>query len=389
MKLLTVAGELSGDAHGGLLLEEMRARLPGLAVRGIGGPRMAAAGMKADYTLADMQVHGLLEILRHLPRLYRILWHLERIMDADRPDAVLLIDYPGFNLKVAAAARKRGIPVYYYSSPQIWAWRGGRLKTIVANVDLMVVLFPFEQEIYRKAGQEVVFLGHPLAGGTPDPAAGQALRGELGLDADTPLLALMPGSRPGELRRILPGILAAVHHARDALAGYQAVIPVAPSLDLEEVRAMVEQHRAQHGTGDIPVHLAPGGFGALLQTASLAVVASGTATLQTALANIPFLVVYKVATLTYALARRVAYQPWFSIVNILSGRQVVPEFIQENLTPEKLGGALAELARDPGKQAAMRDELAGLAASLGEGGAYQRAGEMLAGRLTEDSQRNK
>ncbi len=374
MKLFAVAGELSGDAHGGALLRHLRRELPALRVTGVGGPRMIEAGLRPLHPLSALQVHGLLEVVAHLPRLYCLLWQLEEELATDPPDALLLIDYPGFNLKLARAAKRRGLPVYYYCSPQVWAWRRGRLRTIARVVDLIVVLFPFEAELYREAGVDAAFVGHPLVGHRADEAAVAGLRERIAAPPDTPVVALLPGSRPSELRRHLPVLLEAVQ--RIEAAGYRAhyAIPVAPSLDTAAVQREAD-------AAGVPVTALDDAFLPLLQLAELAVVASGTATLQAAMAGVPFLVIYRVAPLSYWIARRVAYLPHISMVNILAGREVVPELLQRRCNPAAIAEAFLALARDPGRQAAMRQELAAVSAQLGEPGAYRRAAALLAGRL--------
>jgi lipid-A-disaccharide synthase len=374
MRLLTVAGELSGDAHGGALLAGLRQRLPALDVSGIGGPQMLAAGLQPLYPLSELQVHGLLELLVHLPRLYRLLWALERELDQRRPDALLLIDYPGFNLKLAAAAKRRGIPVFHYCSPQVWAWRGGRIRTIAQVVDLIIVLFPFEAPLYEHVGLQAAFLGHPLVGQRAGDAEAKALRARVAAPEGVPIVGLLPGSRPSELRRLLPVLLEAVR--RNEAAGFRAryVIPVASSLSRAEVEAQVR-------AAGVEVLALDDAFLPLLRIAELAIVASGTATLQTAMAGVPFLVVYRVAPLSFWLARRFAYVPFLSIVNILAGREVVPELLQGDCTPRRVSEAFLALARDPARQAAMRAALAGVSAQLGEPGAYDRAAELIARRL--------
>jgi lipid-A-disaccharide synthase len=371
MKILAVAGELSGDAHGGPLLRELSARLPGLQAWGIGGPGMVQAGLHALRPFSDLQVHGLAEVVRHLPRLYAILHELEAWMDRERPDGVLLIDYPGFNLKVAAAAKARGIPVGWYSSPQIWAWRGGRLRTIARVVDKIIVLFPFEVKIYRDAGLDAEFLGHPLVGLEAPASEVERLRARLDLRPGRPIIGVMPGSRPSELRRNLPPVLAGIRRIVDS--GYEAqwVLPAAPSLQRAEIDAMVR-------AVGVPVQVAEDAFLPLLKLAHLAIVASGTATLQVGMATIPFIVVYRVSPLTYWIARTFAYIRRISIVNILAGRDVAPELLQGGLTPEKLCAEFLALARDPARQDSIRAELRKLRQALGAPGAYARGAAALA-----------
>lgn len=376
MRLLAVAGEYSGDAHGGALLRDLARHVPGLAVSGIGGPAMTSAGLKPLYPFSALQVHGLVEILRHLPRLYRLLWALERRLRENPPDALLLIDYPGFNLKLARSAKALGVPVVFYSSPQVWAWRRGRIAQIAAAVDKLYVLFPFEVPLYQAAGLDVEFHGHPLVERRAGADAVAAARAALPPDDGTPLIALMPGSRGSELRRNLPGILAGVAHAQTQGLRARLVLPLAEGLDQAAAEAMI----AESG---LAVTLLPGAFLPVLQLADLAVVASGTATLQVGMAGIPFIVVYRVSPLTYALARRMAYVRHLSIVNIMAGREIVPELVQEAFTPRRLGSALTALAGDAAQQARMREELAAVTGALGAPGAYERTAEAMAEYLRQ------
>ncbi|MBI4084092.1 MAG: lipid-A-disaccharide synthase [Candidatus Lambdaproteobacteria bacterium] len=383
MKLMVTAGELSGDSHGGALLAALRLRLPALEAIGIGGPRMLAEGLRPLFPLEALQVHGLVEVVRHLPRLYRLLWSLEQALRRERPAALLTIDYPGFNLKLAGVARRLGIPVVHYSAPQVWAWRRGRIRAIARSVDTLITLFPFEQALFRAAGVDARFLGHPLVGqaATDEEAAalrariGAQLDAQLGGDAGLPIVAVMPGSRPSEIARNLPPLLAAL--ARIERAGYRAcyVLPLAPNLDRGPVAARV-------AAGAVAVLVEPGAFLPLLRLASLALVASGTATLQVAMAGIPFVTVYRVAGLSFWLARRFAYVRHISIVNILAGREVVPELLQHDFTPERVCRTFLALAREPARQAAMRADLLAVTATLGAPGAYERAADLIAGKLS-------
>lgn len=374
MRLLTVAGELSGDAHGGALLTGLRRHLPDLKPFGIGGPRMLEAGLDPLYPLSALEVHGLLEILSHLPRLYRVLGRLERELERNLPDAVLLIDYPGFNLKLARAAKRRGVPVYYYCSPQIWAWRGGRIRTIARVVDLMLVLFPFEAPLYHRAGVQAAFLGHPLVGVKAREEAVSALRERLDVPAGLPVVAVMPGSRASELQRNLGVMLGAIRLIEQSGFRARYVIPIAPSLRAADVRRTVQAS----GVDAVALEDA---YLPLLQIAKLAIVATGTATLQTAMAGIPFLAVYRVSPLSYFIAKRFAYLSHMAIVNILAGREIVPELLQNDFTPERVREVFLAIARDPARQQRMKDDLAQASAQLGEPGAYERAADLLAARL--------
>jgi lipid-A-disaccharide synthase len=374
MKLLAVAGEASGDAHGGALLAALRDRLPELSVEGIGGPRMLAAGLEPLFPLSDLQVHGLIEVVAHLPRLYRVLGSLRARLRETRPDAVLLIDYPGFNLKLARAAHDLGVPVITYCGPQIWAWRRGRLHVVARNVDKLIVLFPFEVEFYRAAGVDAEFLGHPLVGVAAPQREVQALQAALAPRPGRRIVAVMPGSRPSELARNLPTMLAGLALARDAGLDAQFVLPLAPGLK----RTAAEQAVAASG---LAVDIAPGAFLPLLQVADLAVAASGTATLQLAMAGLPGIVVYRVAPPTYWLARRLSYVQHISIVNILAGHELLPELLQNDFTPTRVRDTLLSMANSASRLQEIRAGLAQVAASLGEPGAYGRAAESMAGFL--------
>ncbi len=380
MTVLAIAGETSGDTHGGALLRSLGRQVPDLAVSGIGGPAMTAAGLQPLYPFSALQVHGLVEIVRHLPRLYRLLWALEARLRENPPDALLLIDYPGFNLKLARTAKALGIPVLFYSSPQVWAWRRGRIAQIAAAVDKLFVLFPFEVPLYAAAGVDVEFHGHPLVGLHGAAAALAAVRAALPPDDGTPLIGLMPGSRGSELRRNLPGILAGVAQAQARGLRARYVLPLAEGLDQPSAEAMI-------AASGLSVTLLPGAFLPVLQLADLAVVASGTATLQVGMAGIPFIVVYRVSPLTYALARRLAYVQHLSIVNIMAGREIVPELVQEAFTPQRLGETLLGLAGDPVRQADRRAARAAATGQLGAPGAYERTAEAMADYLRQRSGR--
>jgi lipid-A-disaccharide synthase len=374
MKLMMVAGELSGDTHGGSLLQHLKASIPGLEAYGVGGRRMMEAGLRSLLPIADLQARGLVEVLAKIPRHFSHLRLLENHLDRERPDAVLLIDYPGFNLRVAKAAKARGLPVIYYSGPQLWAWRGGRMRKIVRVVDKMIVLFPFEVPLYRDAGVDAVFLGHPLVGVKASAEEVAALREQAALEPGLPVVGIMPGSRPSELLRNLPPVLEGLRLI--AQAGYRAnyVLPVAATLDRRRVEALVDE-------SGVSVRVCSDAFLPLLAVADLAIVASGTATLQVAMAGIPFMVVYRLSPLSYHIIRRFLYIRHASIVNILAQREIAPEILQRNLNPDNIRNVFLAIARDAAHQQWMRQALAEVTATLGEPGAYQRAATVIADYL--------
>ena len=367
MKLFSVAGEVSGDAHGAEVLKALKKHRPALQISGIGGPGMLAQGLRPVAPMEALQVHGLVEVLAHLPRLYRLLWRLEALLDTERPDAVLTVDYPGFNLKLGLAARRRGIPVIHYSSPSIWAWRGGRIRTIAKAVDLMILQYPFEAPYYEGTGVETAFLGNPLVGQQAGDPAVASLVHSLQGPPTWPIVGLFPGSRTSELRNHLPTLLAAARLIE--LAGFRArwVVPLAPGLAREAVEAMTR-------AAGLEVAVLDHAFLPLLRAAEFGLIASGTATLQAALAGLPHLVVYRMSPLTYRIARRLSYVRHVSLVNIMAGREIVPELLQDDFNPVRVSQEFLRLAGDPMRQKTMRDDLAEITHRLGEPGAYERMG---------------
>jgi lipid-A-disaccharide synthase len=377
MKLMIVSGEISGDTHGGAILQHLNKLIPGLEVIGIGGPKMEAEGLNSVIPLDDLQARGLVEVLRQLPGHFKFLRRMARMLDEERPDAVLLIDYPGFNLKMAKAAKQRGLPVLYYSGPQLWAWRGGRMRAVQRWVDKIIVIFPFEEPLYKKAGVDAVFLGHPLVEDKAAPEEVAHLKARLELDPGLPVVGIIPGSRPTELERNLPTVLEGLRLIEQA--GFRAnyVLPLASTLDESRVKALI----AQSG---LKVQALQNAFLPLLKIAQLAIVASGTATMQVGMAGIPFIVVYRVSYVTYRIAKWFLYVKDIAIVNILAGRRIVPELLQKKFTPEALRDEFLALANDEQRLTEMRRALAEITLNLGEPGAYRRAAEVIAAHLNSD-----
>jgi len=338
-----VAGEASGDNLGGPLIEALSTREPGSRFFGIAGPRMTAAGCEAWYPSEALAVMGLAEIVRHLPRLLRLRRDLLQRLAEASPDVFVGIDSPEFNLRVAADLKRRGIPTVQYVSPQVWAWRQGRVRTIGRAVDLVLCVLPFETDFYAAHDVRAVFVGHPLADRIPwrsDPAAARAA---LGLPAGGALLAVLPGSRRGEVSRLGPQFAATLAwlHARRPDLGF--VAPMAGAA----VRQAFEQALREHAPG-VPVHLVDGRAQEAIAASDAVLLASGTATLETALVKRPMVVAYRVAPLTGWLLRdlKLVKTEFFSQPNLLARRALVPEFFQEQVRPDVLGPAvLAQLER--------------------------------------------
>jgi lipid-A-disaccharide synthase len=343
VKLALVAGEASGDNLGGGLLRALHARQPALAAFGVAGPRMVEAGCEAWVASEELAIMGLAEILRHLPRLLRLRRDLVARLLQARPDVFVGIDSPEFNLRVAAQLKAQGIPTVQYVSPQVWAWRQGRVRTIGQSVDLVLCVLPFESRFYDAHDVRAVFVGHPLADRIPLESPAGPARAALGLDAGAPTVAVLPGSRRGEVARLggpFASTLAWVHERRPDI---RFVAPMANAA----VRAMFEHSLVQHAPG-VPVTVVDGRAQEALAAADAVLVASGTATLETALIKRPMVVAYRLAPLTAWLMRgmKLMKAEYFAQPNLLAGRQVVPEYLQEDVRPGVLGPALlAQLER--------------------------------------------
>jgi lipid-A-disaccharide synthase len=361
MRLLFSAGETSGDLHGSRLLEQIATRARGVEAFGLGGPRMERAGLLRLARAEDLDVVGIFEVARRLPAVWRCYRALLAGVRERRPAAAVLIDYPDFNLLLARRLSRMAVPVIYYVSPQVWAWRPGRVKVMARTVRRMITLFPFEQDIYRSAGLDVVCAGHPLVDEVaralasqpaPPPPAG---RGRL---------VLMPGSRPGEIARHWPVL-------REAALRLGREFP----LESIVVRPSHVDAARYSGAAESGIAVFSGSHYGLLSTASLLLVASGTSTLEGALCGTPMVVIYKTSSATFALARRLVRIPNVALANIVAGERVVPELLQEEATAENIVREAREILASPGRRDAIRLGLARAAAALGPGGASGRAAD--------------
>jgi lipid-A-disaccharide synthase len=372
-RILVCCGEPSGDLYGAELVREVRNSLPGLTTVGLGGDRLLDQGTTLLAHVRDLAVVGLLEVVRHLRSLRRVFARVLAEVDRARPDLAVLVDYPDFNLRLARELRRRGVPVLYYVSPQVWAWRRGRVRTIRETVSHMAVIFPFEAGFYREAGVPVTFVGHPLVDLVRPPADPAAALRDMGLDPARPVVALLPGSRPGEVGHNLPPLLGAVERLRSARPDLQFALALAPSLAPERVRERL---------GRAPVPLIEGRTHDLVGSAALALVASGTATVETAILGTPMVVVYRLSPLTYLLGRPLVRVAHYAMANLIAGRAVVPELIQRDFTPERVAReALDLLGGHPERTARMRADLAEVRARLGGPGASRRGADLACSML--------
>jgi lipid-A-disaccharide synthase len=363
-RIFLSCGEPSGDLYAGALARELRAIAPSCEVSGRGGPEFVRGGghLLADYR--GLAVTGFTEFVSKVPALNAAKRRLVTAAKTARPHVLVVIDYFGFNVRLARDFKALGIPVVYYISPQIWAWRPGRIKTIRTIADRVLVIFPFEEAIYRKADVPVEFVGHPLI----DLVHTSVSRGEflrrLGLHSDRPTVALLPGSRTGELRRILPTLVEAARRIRSQVPGAQFVIARATNLDDQ----LFEPARGMHG-----LHVVEGETDTVIAASDLVLTASGTATVQTALHDKPMVVVYRVSPLEYRIGRPFVHLDTFAMVNLIAGERLVPELIQDAFTPEAVAQEAVSFLTDPQRVERIRQGLAGVRRKLGGPGASRRA----------------
>jgi lipid-A-disaccharide synthase len=362
-RVLMVAGEASGDLHGAGVLRALRARRNAVEVYGIGGDNMAREGMELVTHTSRLSVMGFWEVLWHLPRILSVERLLVAQMKARRPDVVVLIDSPGFNLRIARKAKALGLKVLYYVSPQVWAWNRKRVTTMKEVVDRMKVVFPFEVEIYRKEGIDVEFVGHPIVERIGASCVRSAFFQRNRLDPAKKVLGLFPGSRKQEIERIFPSMLEAAERLR-AGRPIQVAVGVAPNLGAEFLRQYVPADRA--------VTLIENATYDLMQYADAALVTSGTATLETGWLGTPMVVAYRTSALSYMIGRMVVDVPFIGLVNIVAGQKIVPELIQGECNAERMVEELAPLLDDEEKSRAMRRDLASVKARLGGPGASDR-----------------
>jgi lipid-A-disaccharide synthase len=371
-RLLLSCGEASGDLYAGALTRELRARVPGLVVAGMGGPAFAAAGGERIEDFSELTVTGFTAIPGKLPRLRAAMARLAADAREHRPAALVVIDFFGFNARLARRVKALGIPVVYYVSPQIWAWRRGRLKTIKAIADRVLVIFPFEEAIYRNAGVPVELVGHPLIDLAAGAGSKEALRDRLGLAAERPLVALLPGSRPGELRRILPDLVAAAARIAAQVDGVQFVLARAPNLPDALLRPALDAN------ADVPpIAIVSDETDAVLHAADVALTASGTATVQAALHDTPMVVVYRLSPLEYRIGKPFVSVDMYAMVNLIAGERIVPELIQDAFTPDALAAEAVSMLTDRARAAAIRIGLARVRAALGGPGASGRAADAI------------
>lgn len=354
------AGEASGERYGAQLIDAVRARMPAAKFFGLGGAAMESAGCERVVRAEEIAVMGITEVVRHMPRIYGEYRRLVCSIRARRPDVAVLIDFPDVNFRLARELKKLGVPVIFFVSPQLWAWKKRRIRWVRERVTKMLVIFPFEESYYRERGVDAEFVGHPLADLPLPTGLRQQFASKYGLDPSKEWIGLLPGSRARELRLNLPVMAAAADRLGRA---YEYVLPAAATLDPEWVRTVVAQNRAAAGGVRVKIHVVEDAR-AVLQHARASIVASGTATVEAALIGNPFIAVYRLSALSYAVASRLVRLPHVAMANLIADKRVVPELIQDEFTPENVVRALRPLLEEGASRARMIEELAAIRSAL-------------------------
>lgn len=366
MNLLLVAGEASGEMYGAELAREIRSIRPETEIWGCGGDRMAGAGVEIVYPIREFSVLGFSEVVSKIPFFLRALARMKRLVRERRPAAVVLVDFPGFNMRLASFCRREGVPVVWYVGPQVWAWGGGRVKKLRKLVDLMLVILPFEEEYYRESGVPVRFVGHPLVDLVRPARDPMEWRARRGVQEGRPLVGLFPGSRVQEVEKLLPVMTGALRRLREGGRELEARIGAAPTLGDDVYRRVL-------GPGGPP--LVRGETHDLLGASLFAFVASGTMTVEAACLETPMAIVYKVSPLSWWIGKRLVRVPHIGMANLLAGERVVPELLQHDATEENLAAVARPWIDDPPCLAPVRAKLRAVREGLGGGGASRRAAE--------------
>ena len=369
---MIVAGEPSGDAHAAALVNALRKREKDLECFGSTGPLMRAAGVDTVVNCDELAIMGILEVTHAFPKFLKAFRELKQAALERSPDAIVLVDWPEFNLRLASALHRRGLKVIYYISPQLWAWRPRRINRIKRDIDLLLSILPFEAEWFRARGVDhVEFVGHPLAGEVKARFDRREFCRQHGLDPAQPIISFLPGSRRKELQRILPPMLAAIKRLARVRHDIQCVVVVAPSRTIEEVRQILT-----HENGAASVKLVQGQTREALAASDAAAIASGTATLEAALLETPMVVVYKESAVNWHTLGRLITVTHYGLVNLVAGKEIAKELMQNDLTGENLSAELLKLL-NPATNKNARAQLAGVAHKLGAEGGSERAAELI------------
>ena len=373
---MVVVGEASGDAHAARVVTALQQRAPDIKVSGIGGEKLRAAGMEINIDFSELAVMGLVEVLKRYRHLKNVFNQMVERLKTHRPDLLVLVDYPGFNLKMAKEAKKLGIPVAYYISPKVWAWRKGRVKTIQRVVDKMLVLFPFEVPIYEQAGVAVNCVGHPLVDAVKRTLTTIQAKEKLGLEKAHKVIGLFPGSRRSEVEMLLPLMIQAAERIKQQQLDIQVVVPLAPGLNKEALAPILAASR-------LPIQVVDSEFYDLTSACDAIVAASGTVTLEIALLGVPHFICYRVSPVTYKILRRLVRIPYVGLCNIVTNKALITEILQDDVTVQRLEEELRDRLSRTDQQAVAEDIRQQVLAALGPSGGADNAAEQLLMMLSE------
>lgn len=380
-RIMIVAGEASGDIYGADLVSEALALDPKLHFFGIGGSGMRAAGVEALVDSADMAVMGLVEVFKHINIISSAYYRLKNILQKNPPELLVLIDYPGFNIRLAKVAKKAGVKVLYYISPKVWAWKAGRIKTIAARVDHIAVIFPFEVPLYKDVGLPVTFVGHPLLDHVKNSVGQKEAASSFGLDPSKKTIGLFPGSRKSEIELILPTILSTAELLQKRFPEIQFVLPVASTLSVDIILPHLKRANVKPTVTRERIH-------DLIKACDAVISVSGTVTLEIALTCVPMVIIYKVAPLTYHVAKRVVKIEHIGLCNIVAGKSLVKELIQDQANPEAIANEIEAIITDTTYRDKMIAGLEGIRNMLGGGGSAAKTAA-LALDLIENDKNNR
>jgi lipid-A-disaccharide synthase len=370
MKIMISVGEASGDLHGASVANALKLLQPDVQLVGMGGQAMRDAGVDIIYDIADLGVIGFVEVVKNLRRLFKLRDFLSDYMEQERPDVLVIIDYPGFNVRLAKVAQQKGIPVVSYISPSAWAWGKGRAKELAQIVERVAAIFPFEADVYREAGAKVTFVGHPLLDIVkPAMERDEALR-HFNARPDQYHILLMPGSRQQEITSLLPDMLAAGEKIVEQVPNCQFFLPVASTISREMLQNIIDKYK-------VPVTVTIGNNYDLMNICDLAIASSGTATLETSLMKVPTVIVYRLATLTYVLGKLLVKIPDIGLPNIIAGRRIMPELLQSEVTPANIARQSIALLTDKAVREQAMADLTEVREKLGETGAVNRVAQVI------------
>ncbi len=369
MKIMMSAGEASGDMHGGAVAAEIKRLHPEIEIFGMGGEDMRKSGVRIIYDIENLGIIGVVEVLKHLPLFFKLRDLLKEAMLKEKPDVLVCIDYPGFNMKIAHMAKELGIPVVYYIAPTIWAWNKGRAKNIVRDVKAVASIFPFEADAYRKAGANVNFVGHPLADTVkPSMSFDEAMDYFHG-DRNKKRILLMPGSRKNEVQGLLPVMLQGAEKMA-AETDCQFFIPRASTIPLDFLKSII-------GNTKLPIEITEGKQYDLMQICDACVASSGTATLETALMELPTVLVYRLSPITWQLAKLLVHVKYAGLPNLLLDKEVTPELLQDKVTADNISSIVIPWITDPAAREKNVEALKEVRQALGGGGAVRRVAELI------------